>query len=416
MNPSPVSPPLQASPFGDLGLRRVVNAAGKMTYLGGSALSPGVAAAMAAAGQAYVDMAELQQQAGRRIAALTGAEAAMVTSCAASGLVAAVAACLTGIDMGRVRSLPDTSGLERVEVVIQRGHAVDFGMPMLQLIRMTGARPVEVGSVNRTDPEEFRAALSWRTAAVLYVVSHHAQRDGMLALDEVIEMADGRGIPVIVDAAAEMDLRAYVAAGAAAVVYSGQKAVGAPTSGFVVGRSEIIEACRLQQYGICRPMKVGKEAIAGLLRALEEYVEGAEEQRTRALEQRARRLASALSEVVEREGGAESARVDVVPDETRPIPRVRLSLLGADAGHRARGLVRGLEGGDPSVRTRNHHVDSGVILFDVRTLKDEEIETVARRVGEELRRLGEARRAGGGAAQQPGGVPHGGGPMPQPAE
>lgn len=371
-------------PFAKLGLGTVINAAGKMTYLGGSALSPGVAEAMAAAGRRYVDMTRLQQEAARRIAAMTGAEAAVVTSCAASGLVAAIAACLTGPNLDLVRRLPDTQGWHRVEVVIQKGHAVDFGMPILQLIRMTGARAVEVGSINRTHPEELRGAITDRTAAVLHVISHHAQQDGMAALADVIAIAHERQVPVIVDAAAEMDLRAYVEAGADAVVYSGQKAVGAPTSGFVVGRRDLMEACRLQQMGIARPMKVGKEAIAGLLQALEEYATQPEVA-SQALWQRAHRLQHLMAEAVATAGMGAVVQIDVVSDPTRPIPRVRLRLAaGGSRGAGARELVRRLEQGEPSIRTRNHHVDSGIVLFDVRTLEEDQLDVVAHRVAEAL--------------------------------
>lgn len=370
-------------PFERLGLGRVINAAGKMTYLGGSALSPTVAAAMAEAGRRYVDMAQLQRAAGRAIARLTGAEDATVTSCAASGLVAAVAACLTGTDVGKIRRLPDTDGLERREVVLQKGHSVDFGMEIVQLVRMTGAIPVEVGSVNRTRPDQMASALGPRTAAVLHVVSHHAQQEGMLDLRAVAHLAQARGIPVVVDAAAEVDLRAHLAAGATLVVYSGQKAVGAPTSGFVAGKASLVEACRLQELGICRPMKVGKEAIAGLLQALEEYVAASEAALRQLLERRARRLAGALSETLAG-AGLLHARVDIVSDETRPIPRVRLTIEPGHSPVDARALVRQLEAGNPSIRTRNHHVDSGIVLFDVRTLEDEQIDTVVQRVVDAL--------------------------------
>ncbi len=381
----PVGPtaPTRPHPFERLGLRRIINAAGKMTYLGGSALSPDVAWAMAQAGGTHVDMAELQRAAGRYIARLVGAEDALVTSCAASGLVAAVAACLTGTDVARVRRLPDTQGLERTEVVLQKGHAVDFGMEITQLIRMTGATPVEVGSVNLTRPDQMAAALGPRTAAVVHVISHHARQEGMLDLRTVVEMAREKGIPVVVDAAAELDLRAHLAAGATLVVFSGQKAVGAPTSGFVAGKGSLVEACRLQELGICRPMKVGKESIAGLLQALEEYTSADEAALREVLERRARHLAQALSRALA-EAGCGYARVDVVSDETRPIPRVSLQLDPGRTPVSALSLVHRLEAGDPSVRTRNHHVDSGIVLFDVRALEEADVQVVVGRVVEAL--------------------------------
>src|SRR5512146_58482 len=96
----------EPSVYQKLGLRRVVNAAGKMTALGGSALAPEVAQAMAAAGQDYVDVGELMALAGRAIAQATGAEAGFITSCASAGIVLATAACIARGDPARAEALP----------------------------------------------------------------------------------------------------------------------------------------------------------------------------------------------------------------------------------------------------------------------------------------------------------------------
>lgn len=366
-----------------LNLPPLINAAGKMTYLGASTLGPSVVEAMSRASQEYVDMAQLQRAAGAKVASWTGAEDALVTSCAAAGIVAAVAACLTGADLGRARLLPDTTALPRRRVVLQKGHAVDFGMEMVQAIRLTGAIPVEVGSVNRCDAPQLMEALDDETvAAVLFVVSHHAQQDGMLSLDQVVDLASSRGIPVIVDAAAEMDLKRYVAAGASLVVYSGQKALGGPTSGIVAGTAGLVDACRVQERGICRPMKVSKEAIAGLLQALEEYAGADPKEATRKLHDRVTALAERIQAAVDRAGASAFAKVWVQGDETRPIPRVALDLQPDQGVPTAKEVVRQLEGGSPSIRTRNHQIDSGRILFDVRPLHDHELDAIAQRVEE----------------------------------
>ncbi|BAS28066.1 PLP-dependent aminotransferase family protein [Limnochorda pilosa] len=365
-----------------LGLPPLINAAGKMTYLGASTLDPSAVAAMGRAAGEYVDMAQLHRAAGRRVAQWAGAEDAVVTSCAAAGIVTAVAACLTGPDLGRARLLPDTSRFARRRVVLQKGHAVDFGMEIVQAVRLTGAIPVEVGSVKRCDPSQMAVALEEPAAAVLYVVSHHAEQDGMLSLEQVVEIASKRGVPVVVDAAAEMDLNRYLAAGASLVVYSGQKAFGGPTSGVVVGRADLIAACRVQDKGIARPMKVSKEAIAGFLRALEQYAATEPADLTRELEARAAALADRLRSALETAGAARYARISLQGDATRPIPRVALDLDPAAGALTASQLVAALEGGSPSIRTRNHQVDSGRILFDVRTLRDDQLEVMARRVGE----------------------------------
>jgi D-glucosaminate-6-phosphate ammonia-lyase len=256
--------------YGRLGIQRVINAAGRMTMLGGSALAPDVADAMAEAGRTYGRLADLHQRAGELIAEHTGAEAAVVTTGAAAGIVLMAAACVAGSDPAAVELLPDVAH-EKRDVLVQIGHMVSFGAPVAQMIRLGGGRAVSVGWANGVRPDHLSAAIGPNTAAFLYVQSHHTVHHGMLPLGHCLELCHAKGVPVIVDAAAEEDPRLYVAMGCDLVAYSGGKAFGGPTSGFVAGRKELVAACRAQERGVARPMKVGKEAIVGLLVALERY-------------------------------------------------------------------------------------------------------------------------------------------------
>lgn len=360
-------------PFAPLGVRNVINAAGKMTYLGSSAPHPEVTAAMSRAAGRYVDMAELKSALGRRIAELAGAPAGWVVSCAAAGIAQCVAGAITGTDPALVEAVPD--GLpERREVIVQKGHAVHFGAPLTQMLRMAGARVREIGTVTRTGGYHLRSALGPRTAAVVFVVSHHTGGHA-LDLPSVVAAAHDAGVPVIVDAAAEVDLRRYLDAGADVAVYSGHKAISGPTSGLVLGAPELVAACAAQESGIGRTMKIGKESLAGILVALERYVAGLttrEEAELRGI----------LADIEADLTGAVPADLAAVRDATRPIPRLRLT-LHADAPLDAGELVRRLEANDPSVRTRNHGVASGVIEIDPRELSKEDardLATIVRRV------------------------------------
>ena len=116
-----------------------------------------------------------------------------------------------------------------------------------------------------------REAINERTAAGLYVVAHHTVQYGMLSLEEFCEICHANGVPVIVDAASEYDLRGFLARGADIVIYSGHKFLGGPTSGIVTGRKDLVRAAYLQNRGIGRGMKVGKESIAGTMAALEAW-------------------------------------------------------------------------------------------------------------------------------------------------
>ena len=365
-----------------LGVDRVINASGRMTHLGGATLSAPVVAAMAEASTTYAELAQLKRQAGRRVAELAGAEDGVITSGASAGIVLMVAAVVAGTDPVRVAALPNAAWEPR-GIVIQAGHLVNFGAPVSQMVAIGGGAVAAVGSVNLVGADEIRSAIDARTAAVLFIQSHHAVQKGMVDLARVIEIAHGKNVPVLVDAAAEEDLRRYVAMGADLVAYSGGKAFEGPTSGLVVGRGDLIAACRAQERGVARPMKVGKEAIAGLVAALEAYVS--------------------------RDDAAQRAvwdgYVETMRDGLKDLPYLRLSLEADEAGRDIRrlavraaqdapfgvaDLVADLAAGRPAVIVRDHHLREGVFHLDPRPLSEDD----PRIVVERLRAIVNARAEG----------------------
>lgn len=352
-----------------LGLPRVINAAGKLTALGASAVHPEVAAAIAEGAQQYVLMDQLHEAAGRFLAQVSGAEAGFVTSCSAAGIAIGVAAAVTGGDPVQVEKVPFVDTPRR-KVVIQRGHSVSFGAQILQMIQLGGGVPVEVGSVNKTELYHLEGNLTDDVAAVLFVVSHHTVSSGMLPLETVVAAAHQRGIPVIVDAAAEGDLTKYIRAGADLVIYSGHKAFGAPTSGIVVGRRELVAACAAQNKGIGRTMKIGKESILGLIKALQLYGQDGDPGRWR---ERVDRLAAAIGEWP-------GVQLDVRVEAGRGIPRLCLAFNPVEAGLTAAEFVAQLQAGDPVIMTRNHLLEHNIVQIDPRPLREDEIDLVAERV------------------------------------
>jgi L-seryl-tRNA(Ser) seleniumtransferase len=249
----------------------VVNALGTSTIVGANVAPPEVIAAAAEALAANCEIDELQRAACRVIAQATGAEAGCVTSSASSGIALATAACMTGPDLAKISRLPDTEDLAN-EVLLQQAHDVNFGVPISQMVRLAGARVVRLGTANHCDAFQLRGALSPRTAAVLYVVNGAVSSAAdLIPLAQCVAIASASSVPVIVDAAAETDVRPFLEAGASIVISSGHKAMGAPTSGLLCGRKELIRACYLQNWGIGRAMKVGKEGIAGLIAAVERW-------------------------------------------------------------------------------------------------------------------------------------------------
>ena len=256
--------------YEEIGVKRIINAGGRITKLGASTISDTVAKAAADAAQHYVSIDELMMRAGEIISSYTGAEDSCPTSCASAGICLSVAGVITKGIKKLVEQLPDSEGLAN-EIILQKGHVIGFGAPMTTMIRLAGGVPVEVGQATKTTREDIEENISDRTAALMYVKSHHCVQKGMLGIEEVADIAHAHGLPLIVDAAAEEDLRRYINIGADLVIYSGAKAIEATTSGFVTGKRELIDYVRKQYNGIGRPMKVGKEMIVGLVKALEEY-------------------------------------------------------------------------------------------------------------------------------------------------
>lgn len=356
-----------------LGVPRVINASGMMTHLGGAVLSPPVAAAMSRASAHHVDMDLLKERAGEQIARWAGAEAAWITTGAAAGVALMTAACVAGSNPRRIAQLPHADWQPRA-ILVQAGHLIHFGAPIPQMIRLGGGEPRPVGWVNLSPAEVLDAAFDETVAAVLFVQSHHCVQKGMLPLPEVVRIARRHGVPVLVDAAAEPELGAPLRAGADLVAYSGGKAFGGPTSGFVCGNASLVAACRAQERGIGRAMKVGKETIMGLMAALEDYVARARGEQTEAMQRRVDAMQAGLRELP-------YTRLTVERDEAgRPIPRLALHLDEQQLGFSAAALVQRLADGNPPVMVRTHRVNLGIIALDPRPLADEDVPVLVRAV------------------------------------
>ena len=360
----------------ELGLRPIINVAGTMTVLGASIMAPQAVAAMAAIAGEFVEMDQLHAAASRVIARLTGAEAGFVTACCASAITLSVAGTMTGDRLLAIERLPCTTGL-RNEVLVQLGHMVGYGASLEQTICMTGARVVRVGTVSKAQAYQLAEAINENTACAVFVVSHMTVQYAMLRLEEFCRICRAKGVPVIVDAASEYDLRAFLARGADLVVYSGQKFLGGPTSGVVAGNASLVRAAALQNRGIGRVMKVGKESIAGVMAALDAW-----ESRDHA-DARAREDA-ALALWQETLGHLPRLRCEIVADPTgNPLNRLRVTLLPGGPWS-ARSLADALAAGDPPVVVRDYQTDLGWFDLDPCNLHPGEADSVARRLASYL--------------------------------
>lgn len=373
-----------------VGLRPVINVSGTMTSLGASIAVPDAVAAAAAILPEFVEINDLHRLASRTIAQATGAEAGFVTASCSAGVTVAVAACMTGADLARIEQLPNPSGM-RHRVPIMLGHMVGYGAPVEQAIRLAGAVVVPFGQATDVRPYQLEAVLSDDVACGMYVVSHHCVGYGQLPLAEFAALCHARNVPVVVDAASEYDLRGFLAAGADLVCYSAHKFLGGPTAGIVAGRKDLVRATFLQNMGIGRGMKVGKESILGTIAALEAW-----QRRDHAAVRRAEQAALDLWR--DRLGPLPGVTAEIVPDPTdNPLDRLKLGIDPMRARITAWELADRLAAGSPPVIVRDHEVEHGYFFLDPCNLHPGEAPVVAERITAELG----AAAAGPGTNREP---------------
>jgi L-seryl-tRNA(Ser) seleniumtransferase len=369
-------------------LRRVLNGTGVIvhTNLGRAPLAAEARAAVARASEGYSNL-ELDLAAGQRgsrqahvealLREVTGAEAALaVNNCAAATLLAAAA--LAGD--GR-------------ELVVSRGQLIEIGgaFRIPEVVAQAGAVMVEVGTTNRTRLADYAAALSESTGAILRAHPSNFRTVGFVEEVE-IEALCGLGVPVIDDVgsgvladdlavlAGEPSVRRSVRAGAAVVCFSGDKLLGGPQAGLMVGEHDAIAACR--RHPLARAVRIDKLSLAALEATLALYRDPDHARRAlpvlamldaaaEELEARARRLADGA-------GGTVVTATAKVGGGALPLLELPGPVVALDPGPAgADALARALRVGDPPLVGR---IQDGRLLLDPRTLTDEEADLAAQAV------------------------------------
>jgi seryl-tRNA(Sec) selenium transferase len=248
----------------------MINARGTLTIIGGSMELPEVRAAKAAANQYYVNLEELAEAAGKRLAELTGAEWGMVSSGCAAAMSHATAACVAGGNPDLHVRIPDLRGFGKSEVIIP-GHSRN--------VYDAAIRAVGVTIVEANTPEELELAIGPKTA-MIYVFASPRNETGPMSLEAIARIARPHGVPIMVDAAAEILTvpNIHLQRGATLVGYSGGKILRGPQSaGVLLGRKDLVQAAWIHSaphHGYARAMKVGREEVVGMLVAIERWVKG----------------------------------------------------------------------------------------------------------------------------------------------
>jgi D-glucosaminate-6-phosphate ammonia-lyase len=380
----------------------VINATGTVTRLGGALMSERVVAAMSAAAHESVSIASLQAAASRRIAEITGTEAALVTSGASAALTLGAAAILAGFDLRDQQRLPAGRGLRR-EFLIARDQRNGYD----HAVRLAGARLIDVGcdestsgaGVRGVELDDYRQELAARQAAgVLYV--HRA--GGQPPLADLVNAAHDFFVPTLVDAAAELpprdNLKAIPATGADLVCFSGGKAIAGPQgTGILCGDADLVASAAMQmldmddhpelwdppselfprerfdgmpRQGLGRGFKVAKEQIVGLLVALDEFLE-------RDLVAEAAQQRGWLEQIAAQLSG-NSLRCGIIDGGHAEVPpSLAIHLIANNTTEGAFDLCRRLRNGTPSIYVGHARLREGVLLANAACLREAQLKPLA---------------------------------------
>lgn len=368
--------PLNNPVYARFGVTPVINAGGTHTTHGGSMMRPEVREAMSLAAESFVDLVELKRATGRFVAEITGAEAGMICSGAAGGLVLATAAVMTGTDPEKIAQLPNSTGMKN-EILLQRNNPSGY----TKCHEYAGATLTYAGNESGATQDQLADAITDDTAAILHTFAYGPARPG-LTLPETVEVARNarNPLPVIVDGAAMLppkeNLTKYISEGADLVTFSGGKYIGGPQSaGLLAGRAELVEAALLNSgpgMAVGRPQKVGREELIGMATALQLFVESDDEARTDAMQRRAQHISDRLQGIP---GITASVELDYLQFH---VPNCVIRFDSADEADR---VWEGMHEGNPRVYIAR--ISGGLTANAVNILDGQE-EAVAQRLVEEL--------------------------------
>ncbi|HYI93344.1 MAG TPA: hypothetical protein VEX68_07355 [Bryobacteraceae bacterium] len=329
--------------YESIGVRPVLNARGTFTIITGSQTLPEVKKAMDEASRHYVQLDELMEGVGKRLAEITKAEWGIVTSGCCAALTHFTAAAIAGFNPERMQRLPDLTGLKD-EVIIPAYSRNQYD----HAIRMLGVKVVEV-----RDMAALQAAAGDRTA-LIYILAGRGD-DGPLGTKAVSDFAKTKNIPVIVDAAAEILTipNVHLERGATAVAYSGGKCIRGPqAAGLLLGEKSLLQAAWINSaphHAFGRSLKVGKEEIMGMLAAVEMWTKRDHKAEWREWEARL----SAISARVTQIEGVTASIVQPGDGLSNRTPTLRVQWDGAKLGVTGQEVAKTLLDGEPRIVVAN---------------------------------------------------------------
>ncbi len=363
--------------YKELGVRTFINAAGTYTALSSSIVPPEVRQAMENAAGRFVSIPELQEAAGRRIASLVGAEAALVTAGCAAALTLGTAAAVAGSGQEAILRIPDTTGLKN-EVIIPKGHRFVYD----HAIRNVGVRLVEAAT-----PGGLLASIGEKTAMLFFL--NNAANKSPITREELVAAGKKTGVPTLIDAAADLppasNLTAFLKMGFDLVAFSGGKGLRGPqSSGLLLGRKDLIQAAFLNgsphSDSVGRLAKVGKEEIVGLTRALELYLARDHDADWKEWEER-------VAHIVSRVSGIASVRAErFVPEIANEVPHAAITWEPKAIRLTRDSFAKALREGEPRIEPRPSPGEEPRLEIGVWMMEPDDHRVVADRCAEILER------------------------------
>jgi L-seryl-tRNA(Ser) seleniumtransferase len=349
-----VAQPVARDFFKELGVRTFINAAGTYTSMTGSLMSKEVTDAIKYATSEYVNLDDLQDRVGERIAELLECEYATVSSGAFGAMTIGLAGVICGMDNKKVSQLPDTTGLKN-EVIVQKGHGIGYTHALLN----TGAKLVEVDGT-----KELEKAINKNTAMLWFL---NANTDnGKIKHEEFVALSQKHNIPCMIDCAADVppveNLFKFTKMGFDLVCFSGGKGIRGPQSaGLLLGKRKYIEAARLhcppRGTTIARGMKVNKEEILGMLVALELYLSKDHEQEWKLWESQIKLISDSAKSV-------KGVETEIhVPPYANHVPSLRIRWDENVVKITKEEARKQLRDGHPSIQTVGGREDIGITTW-----------------------------------------------------
>jgi L-seryl-tRNA(Ser) seleniumtransferase len=371
--------------YTSIGVRPMINCRGTFTIIGGSTELPEVRAAKSAANQQYVQLDELMDAIGKRLAELTGAEWGMVSAGCAAAMSHATAACIAGGNPDLHVRIPNLAGFEKDEVIIPTHSRNVYDAA----IRAVGVKVIEVDT-----PEALDLAIGPRTA-MIYIFAGPRTDSGPMSTEAICNIAKPRKIPVLVDAAAEILTipNVHLQRGATLVAYSGGKYIRGPQSaGLLLGRKDLVQAAWVHSaphHGYARAMKVGREEMVGMLVAVESWVKRDHQAEWKQWVARCQYIADRMAKVA-----GVTATVQQEPDEglSNRSPRVTIRWDSAKLGITGTDVADTLYNSEPRItltgsraggRAQEPGGDTGISIVAAMMLPGDE-KIVAQRVADVL--------------------------------